>query len=140
MNHNDEYLEDLEPYFLSDLGFEQRRQHTADPARSVEWSIAVPSDDNETRHEVAVLYELFITDNPAASWTENLNWYFEGVYLNTISLEERKQYELFREQLDVYPEDTDTFLENGTILRTRLPIETKQELVEFVNKLKRNKK
>jgi hypothetical protein len=135
MDQDDEYLDYLEPYFLMDLGFKDRRQYTTDSVRSVEWVIEVPSDDKETMHEVAVLYELSISDNPTASWTENLSWYFEGVYLNTISLKERRRYELYREDMQFIPEETEAFLENGTILRTRLPIETKQELEGFVNSL-----
>jgi hypothetical protein len=50
------------------------------------------------------------------------------------------RYELYREEMHYIPEETDAFLENGTILRTRLPIDTKQDLEDFVGKLLKNKK
>ena len=140
MDDDDEYLGYLDPYFLEDLGFKERRQFTTDTVRLSEWSIAVPSDDNETRHEIGVLYELSISDSPDVSWTDNLSWYFEGVTLNTVSVEGRKRYERLRSVMDGTYEDSHAFLNNGTITRTELPIETKQELVDFVNKLNRNEK
>jgi hypothetical protein len=137
MEKDDEYLDYLEPYFLEDIGFNERQQYTTDSVRSVEWVMEVPTDDNETKHEVAVSYEVSISDNPTASWKENLSWYFEGVYLKTISLKKRKQYELFRSEMDGINEDAADFLEDGTLTRTSLPIATKQELEDFVKNLKK---
>ena len=137
MNPADEYLEYLGPYFLEDLGFNERQQYTTDSVRSVEWVIDVPSEDNEVRHEISVLYELFISDGLSASYKDNLSWTFEGVYLKTISLKKRKQYELFRSKMDGIYQDAADFLEDGTLTRTSLPIATKQELEEFVLNMKR---
>ena len=134
MNEHDEDLQYLEPYFLEDLGFKKRQQCTSDSVRSVEWVIPVPSDNNETRHEISVLYELNIYDDPSASYTDNLGWFFDGVYLKTISLKKRKRYELFRLKMDGIYEDSDDFLNDGTLARTNLPIRTRRELEDFVKK------
>lgn len=138
MDQDDEYLDYLEPYFLEDLGFKDRRQYTTESVRSVEWVIEIPSDDNETEHEVVVLYELYISDNPTASWTENLSWHFEGVYMKTISLKKRKQYKILQSKMDGIYQDASDFLEDGTLTRINLPLTTKQELVNFIRNKKEN--
>lgn len=70
------------PQFLEGLGFTERWQSTTDCLRLVEWWRDLPGWGESHTHRVTVLYEVFISDDPHASWLDNLDWEFIGVYLN----------------------------------------------------------
>ncbi|MFA5315803.1 MAG: hypothetical protein WC369_00055 [Dehalococcoidales bacterium] len=130
---NEQSLKEIDPYTLGKLGFQERSQEASDTLRYVEWFITVPGTGEEVGHELVVLYELSISDNPNVSYKENLSWSFEKVYLNTIDPEARNRCAELRSKIGAREEAWE-FLEKGVISKIELNISTLKDLKFCISK------
>ena len=86
-----------EPTFLEKLGFTCREEDTTDPRRSVTYRKTIDSIGSQVRFVIQVEFEMWIRDDPFATYTENVSYGFEGVYLRVI---DRQMEELDDETYD----------------------------------------
>lgn len=121
-------LRDFErkPDSLTRYGFERREEHSTDSVRWVWYEKRIQSIDSQICLVIQVEFELYISDDPTASYIENRSYGFNGVSLKVIDLQTER-----RDGIS-YEEDTES---PGEIGGWRLSIETLEQLKLFVGML-----
>jgi len=111
------------PDQLLKLGFTRHEEDTADTVRSVWYRKAFDSIDSNVKIEVEVEFELSISDDPYASYTDNLDYFWNGCFIRVI---DRQMDRLSNQDFD---EETERPRSVG---RLRLKMHTLEELKKFV--------
>ena len=73
-----------EPTFLEKLGFTGREQDSTDTVRWVWYERTIDSYKSQVRFVIQVEFEMFITDDPVASYTDNVSYSFNRIYIKVI--------------------------------------------------------
>ncbi|MEK6777735.1 MAG: hypothetical protein AABY87_12790 [bacterium] len=115
-----------EPEFLQKSGYNRRDEETTDSARFVWYEKTFGSIVSQLRFIIQVEFELFLYDDPFASYIENCCYSFNGVYLKVIDRQ--------MERCDNLSYDEDTELPRE-IDRCELNIHTFSRLRSFSNML-----
>lgn len=115
-----------EPSFLAQFGFERRDEITTNPDRYVWYEKTFKRYTSQLCLVVQVEFELFISDDPEASYTENLSYSFNRVFLRVI---DRQMVADGSEGDELWYDEETEFLRE--IDRWRLPIQTVEQLNAF---------
>jgi hypothetical protein len=118
------HLEDMwdDPERLLRYGYVRRDQSTTDVARSVWFEKIYDSCDSQARLILQIEFDLSISDDPFATYKENLSYSFNGVYLRVVD----RQMAAFDNQ--TYDEETERPRSVG---RRKLSITTLEDLKRF---------
>lgn len=111
-----------DPDSLIDYGFEKRVQHTCYPNRMVWYEKIIQSVETQIKFIIQIEFDLFISDDPGASYTDNLDYSFNGVYIVVFDRQMEKIYNL------EYDEETDM---PNFIGRKQLNINTLDEVQQL---------
>lgn len=133
----------LNPEFLRPWGFEERAQSTSDPERVVRWTLALPTgklrpndEDCEIEPclslELVLHYGLSISDDPLASWYDNLSHDLERVWLQVVDPKRRKAYVESRREFWGPQEGQRDFENEGGIVGLPVHIETVGDLMRLL--------
>lgn len=121
-------LRDFEskPDSLTLYGFERREEHSTDSVRWVWYEKRIQSYESQICFVIQVEFELYISDNPTASYLDNRSYGFNGVNLGVID----RQMERWDSMS--YEEDTESPRDVGS---WKLSIQTLEQLESFVGML-----
>lgn len=99
VTHLDDFSE--KPDQLCQFGFSRREEDTTDSVRSVWFERTFDSIESQVRFVLQVEFELAIDDDPNVSYTENLSYSFNGVFLRVIDRQmERYNNQSFDEETE----------------------------------------
>src|SRR4030042_664400 len=107
------------PTFLKRLGFKSREEDTTDTVRWICYERAFQSYESQVKLIVQVEFEKFYRDDPFASYTDNVTYSFNRVYLKVID----RQMDEFDN--GTYDDDNE---KPRNIGRVRIDVQTVSEL------------
>ncbi len=105
-----------EPIFLLKMGFTCKEEDSTDARRLVWYEKTFQADDSQVKIIVQVEFEMCLRDDPSASYTNNVSYEFNKVYLKIVDRRMEEYDDETRGKFDHY--DYKVFKEESEKPRT----------------------